>query len=58
MKNGESRCTRLLSTQSCTLTPQLPGLDGRAWVTSSGSDSTELAKMIGITPDWLTLSGM
>jgi len=25
---------------------------------STGSSSSELAKMIGMTPDWLTFSGM
>jgi hypothetical protein len=27
-------------------------------VISAGKYSTELAKMMGMTPDWLTLSGM
>ena len=39
-----------------------PGLDarptGRTPVIRAGKYSTELAKMIGMTPDWLTLSGM
>ena len=37
--------------------PQNP-VDGSAVATRVGRYSTELAKMIGITPDWLTLSGM
>ena len=31
---------------------------GRTFAMSAGNDSSELAKITGITPDWLTFSGM
>ena len=31
---------------------------GRTFAMSAGNDSNELAKITGITPDWLTFNGM
>ena len=38
--------------------PRHPRRCRARWTRITGSSRIELAKMIGITPDWLTLSGM
>ena len=51
--------TRLASTHFCTVARHpVPLLPPRKLVISTGSSSTELAKMIGMTPLWLTFNGM
>ena len=45
------------STHSATV-PRQPSPLPRTFERITGSSRIELAKMIGMTPDWLTLSGM
>ncbi len=52
MWKAERWSTMLFWTQSWT------PLHGRTPVINAGKYSTELAKMMGMTPEWLTLRGM
>ncbi len=49
--------TMYLSTKLA-MSPRQPSPEPRNCEKITGSSRIELAKMIGITPDWLTLSGM